>query len=170
MVATVLRNKGYREFLPLYRTRRRWSDRIADIETPLFPGYVFCHFDVHDRRLPVVTTPGVLDIVGIGRAPVPLEDSEIAAIQAIVASGIAAEPWPYLAQGHRVHIRHGALAGVEGIFIEARGRHRLVVSVALLQRSVMVEMDSSSVSPAGPLVRASAHAAAGGLTSMKGRV
>jgi transcription antitermination factor NusG len=150
VVSSILRNKGYPEFLPLYRARRRWSDRIAEIDLPLFPGYLFCRFDAGDRRVPIVTTPGVVRIVGIGRTPVPVDDAEIAAIQAIVASGVAAEPWPYLRAGHRVRIRHGSLAGVEGILIEARSRHRLVVSVALLQRSVAVEIDSASVVPVGP--------------------
>ncbi|PYV81621.1 MAG: hypothetical protein DMG05_29645, partial [Acidobacteria bacterium] len=44
MVASVLHSKGYEEFLPLYTVKRRWSDRIKQLELPLFPGYVFCRF------------------------------------------------------------------------------------------------------------------------------
>src|ERR1043165_693362 len=55
-VSRILRNKGYNEFLPVYRARRRWSDRVAVVELPLFPGYVFCRFDVNDHRNPVLTT------------------------------------------------------------------------------------------------------------------
>jgi transcription antitermination factor NusG len=152
--AQILRGKGYREFLPLYRMRRRWSDRIVEVELPLFPGYVFCHFDLSDRRVPIISTPGVIQIVGVGRLPVAVEDSEIAAIQQVIESGIAAEPWPYLKAGQRVRIEHGALAGLEGIFIEAKKRHRLVVSVTLLQRSVAVEIDSAWATPLGPNWRA----------------
>lgn len=160
-VSTVLRNKGYREFLPVYRSRRRWSDRIAELDLPLFPGYVFCRFDAHDRRVPIVTTPGVIQIVGFGRTPVPIEDAEIAAIQAIVASGIPAEPWPYVQAGQRVQVRYGALEGVEGLVVESRSRHRLVVSISLLQRSVMVEIDSAWVAPAAPSPAPAAWAVAG---------
>ncbi len=146
--AEILRNKGYREFLPLYKARRRWTDRIAEVDLPLFPGYVFCHFDVADRRVPIVTTPGVIQIVGVGRCPAPVADDEIAAIQRIIASGCVAEPWPFLRSGEHVRIEHGSLAGLTGLFVEAKKRHRLVVSVTLLQRSVAVEIDSSWVSPA----------------------
>ncbi len=144
--AEILRHKGYSQFLPLYRTRRRWSDRVAEIELPLFPGYVFCQFDVADRRVPIVTTPGVIRIVGVGRTPVPVETEELQAIRRIIGSGILAEPWPYLKTGERVRIEYGALAGLEGIFVEAKKRHRLIVSVTLLQRSVAVQIDSAWVS------------------------
>ena len=71
-------------FLPLYKSIRRWSDRKKEFEQPLFPGYLFCRFDFENRR-PVVVTPGVQQIVGSRRAPVPVEESELEGIrQAIV--------------------------------------------------------------------------------------
>jgi transcription antitermination factor NusG len=152
ITATVLHNKGYPEFLPLYRAKRQWSDRIADVELPLFPGYVFCHFDVNNRRVPVVTTPGVLRIVGIGPVPAPVDESEMGALQTMVDSGLSAEPWPYVRAGQSVRIAHGAMAGIEGILVEARKRHRLVLSVTLLQRSVAVEVDTAWVMPLTTLV------------------
>lgn len=145
VVAATLRGKGYLDFLPTYRSRRRWRDRIAEIELPLFPGYVFCHFDARDRRVPIVTTPGVLRIVGLARVPVPVLDSEIDAVRHVVASGIAAEPWPYVEAGQSVRIQHGPLAGVEGVFVEVKNRRRLVVSITLLQRSINVDIDSAFV-------------------------
>jgi len=49
VAAATLRGKGYEEFLPLYRSRRRWSDRIKELDVPLFPGYLFCRCDVSGR-------------------------------------------------------------------------------------------------------------------------
>jgi len=66
LASITLRGKGYEEFLPLYRACRRWSDRVKQVELPLFPGYSFCQFDVNDR-LPILTTPGVIGIVGAGK-------------------------------------------------------------------------------------------------------
>src|ERR1035437_3207123 len=74
VVSMALRGKGYEEFLPVYRTRRRWSDRFKDVDLPLFPGYLFCRFDVTGRLLPILTTPGLVSIVGAGRTPVPVPD------------------------------------------------------------------------------------------------
>jgi len=86
-VCSVLRNKGYELFLPLYQSRRRWSDRIKELELALFPGYLFCRLSAGQRTLPLLTTPGVRRIVGVGRTPVPIPDEEIAAVQAIMRSG-----------------------------------------------------------------------------------
>jgi transcription antitermination factor NusG len=139
-VATILGGKGYEAFLPTYKSRRRWSDRIKELELPLFPGYLFCRFNAQNR-LPILTTPGVVQIVGIGRNPMPLEESEIAAIQVVVRSGLSREPWPFLQVGGRVRIEGGPLYGLEGIVLAFKGRNRLVLSVTLLQRSVAVEID-----------------------------
>lgn len=66
--ADILGGKGFETFLPVYRSRRRWSDRIQELDLPLIPGYVFCRFDVK-HRLPVLTTPSVVQIVGSGKTP-----------------------------------------------------------------------------------------------------
>jgi transcription antitermination factor NusG len=146
-VSTLLQYKGFAEFLPVYRSRRRWSQHIAEIELPLFPGYVFCSFDPAERRVPIMTTPGVMAIVGFGGKPVPIEPGEIEAIHRVLATGIATEPWKYVPSGQRVRVERGSLAGLEGVFIETRKDHRLLLSVTLLQRSVAVQIDESCVVP-----------------------
>jgi transcription antitermination factor NusG len=144
--ATALRNRGYEEFLPLYKCRRRWSDRIKQLDLPLFPGYLFCKLDP-DNRLPILATPGVILIVGIGKIPVPVAESEIDAVRSVVASQLSAQPWPFLRAGQQVRIDAGPLRGVEGVFLNHRNQCRLVVSVTILQRSVAVEVDGDWVTP-----------------------
>lgn len=145
-IASTLAGKGFEGFLPLYRHRSRWSDRIKEVQLPLFPGYLFCRFNINNR-LPILITPGVIHVVGIGKMPHPVADEEIAALQAIVLSGLQAEPRSYLNVGEKVRIEIGPLAGVEGILTAVKGANRLVVSVNLLQRSVSVEVDESWVLP-----------------------
>src|SRR5271163_2792869 len=99
-VADQLSRQGYDRFLPLYKLRKRWSDRIKQVEAPLFPGYLFCRFDPQ-KRLPILKTPGVIQIVGYNRAPTPIEEAEIDAIQTLVASGLPNQPWPFLETGDR---------------------------------------------------------------------
>ena len=148
LVATIANNKGFEEFLPVYQSRRRWSDRVKSVEFPLFPGYVFCRLDPQ-RRMPLLTIPGVLHFVGIGKVPMPLEDAEVEVIQAAVKSGLVTEPWPFLEVGQRVRLEQGPLAGVEGIFVGTSRQDRLVVSVTLLKRSVAVNMERHWVTAAG---------------------
>ncbi len=146
LTATHLENRGYTPFLPLYRSRRTWSDRLKEIDLPLFPGYVFCQFDI-SKRLPVLLTPGVVSIVGAGRQPIPVESEEIAALRAISSSNCPAAPWPYLRSGRQVRIVRGPFVGTEGILIKILKAYRIVVSVTLLQRSVSVEIDRDWVTP-----------------------
>src|SRR5437016_4053016 len=141
VTAASLAYKGYEPYLPCYRRRQRWSDRVTEIESPLFPGYVFCRFDLL-HRLPILTTPGVVCVVGLGRAPTAIPDEEIAAIETVLKSGLPSEPWSYLPEGQHIRIEVGALAGIEGIVVKSRKPGwRMVVSVTLLQRSVAVEID-----------------------------
>lgn len=147
IASTALRGKGYEEFLPVYRSRRSWSDRVKYIDLPLFPGYLFCRFDVRERLLPVLSTPGVIGIVGAGKTPIPVDDEEIAAVHRVVQSGLAAQPWPFLTVGSRIYMEAGPLAGLEGIVTNTDKTYRLVVSVAMLQRSVAVEIDRDWVRP-----------------------
>src|SRR5579875_1974030 len=86
--ASVLEAKGYQQYLPCYKVRRRWSDRTVETSLPLFPGYVFCRFDAR-LRLPIITSPGVVSIVGSGDEPAFIPDAEIEAVEAILRSGLA---------------------------------------------------------------------------------
>ena len=145
-VSEQLRGQGYERFLPFYKVRKRWSDRIKEMETPLFPGYLFCRFNPHDR-LPILKTPGVIQIVGFNNIPAAVNQDEILSIQRLVASGVQHQPCPFLAVGDRVRISAGPLLGLEGLLTDIKGSHRLVLSVSLLQRSVAVEIDSAFITP-----------------------
>jgi transcription antitermination factor NusG len=145
-VALSLGGKGYAEFLPLYRKLSRRRGPAKQIESPLFPGYVFSAFDVN-HRLPILMTPGVVHVVGIGRIPEAVDKDELLAIERFVSSGLAVEPWPFLKKGEPVLVERGPLSGLEGVLIEIKGLHRLVISLSLLQRSVAVEIDRDCVRP-----------------------
>jgi transcription antitermination factor NusG len=148
-VAQQLNGQGYEKFLPLYKLRKRWSDRIKEVNTPLFPGYLFCRFNPQDR-LPILKTPGVIQIVGFNNGPTAVDEAEIRSIQTLVTAGVPHQPWPFLAAGDRVRIESGPLLGLEGILIDVKRSHRLVLSVTLLQRSVAVEIDSALITAISP--------------------
>lgn len=146
ITAMHLADRGYETFLPLYKSKRRWSDRVKELELPLFPGYLFCHMDPV-KRLQAMTSPGVVRIVGIGKTPVPVDDQEIDSVRAIVKSQLRVEPHAYLEVGEQVRIGHGPLGGLTGILLEIKDQQRLVVGVTLLQRSVAVDIEKDWVIP-----------------------
>ena len=116
-VAIAARSKGIQDFLPLHRCRLRWSDRSKWVELPLFPGYLFCRLSP-ENRFSLLTIPGVMHIVGIGRVPEPVDEREILAIQRAVGSDAQVEPWPFLEAGPRVRLSKGPLPGLEGFLVE----------------------------------------------------
>ena len=138
--AQALRCRGIEEFLPLYSQLRHWNGRSRSVERPLFPGYVFGRFDIADR-LSVLQVPGVVHIVSAGRTPVPVLDHEVAAVKRMLDARLPVEPWQYLRIGDKVWIERGPLRGLEGIVVQFKGSYRLVVSIAVLERSVAAEID-----------------------------
>lgn len=141
-----LQSKGLETLVPVYRSRRQWSDRVKDVELPLFAGYVLCQFDLA-QRIRVLDTPGVSKIVGFGGAVTALEDCEVAGIQRLVALKVPLAPWPYLKAGDRVKVEHGPMRGLEGTLLRTKDTMHLVIGVELLQRSLAVEVDRESVIP-----------------------
>jgi len=154
-IAAHLEGQGYECFLPLYKSKRRWSDRVKELEQPLFPGYLFCRFDLNNRG-PLLMTPGVQQIVGIARTPMPVEEKEMEAIRLALSSGLPNQPWPYMHVGERVRVNHGSLVNLEGILVNFKGSNRVVLSVSLLQRSVAMEIELAWVSPMRELKTAQA--------------
>lgn len=136
--------KSLESYVPLYRERRRWSDRVQTVDLPLFPRYVFCRFSFADR-LKVLSTPSVRSVLGFGGKPTPVRDEEIAAVKGLVGSGLPVAPWRYLYVGQRVRICEGPLSGIEGILARQKSGYRVVVNVELLQRAVAVEIDRDLV-------------------------
>src|SRR2546427_10628908 len=88
-----LENAGYKCFLPVARFISLGSDPTKECGVPLFPGYLFCRMDPH-HRLPVLMTPGVVQIVGACKAIIPVEAGEYCAIQRVVKNDLGAMPWP----------------------------------------------------------------------------
>ncbi len=146
VVAAQLEAKQQTVFLPLYQSRNQWRDRWKTVELPLFPGYVFCQIPP-GRCSQVIATSGIIDVVRVGGKPAPVPPHEIEAVKLIAESRLAVEPYPSLAIGEAVMIRKGPLAGITGSLMEVRNNLRLVVSVEILCRSVLVHIERSWAVP-----------------------
>lgn len=145
-VCSQLEAKRQEAFLPLYRSRNKWADRWKTVSLPLFPGYVFCRFDIAHRSS-IMAASGIVDIVRVGSEPAAVEAAQIDAIRLIVNSANFVEPFPHLVKGDRVVMQGGPFSGLSGTLMEVRNSLRLVVSVELLCRSVLVEIDRDWVAP-----------------------
>ena len=162
-VFNALLAKDFEVFLPMYESLRRWKDRNKLLAFPLFPCYVFIRGGL-DRRLQVLTTPGVHKILYRGESVAAIPEQEIESIRRSLEANCRIEPHPFLKCGDRVRVTRGTLTGVEGILVRKKGLCRLILSVEMLAQSVAVEIDASDVVPV-PAVKSLSNLVVGGVLS-----
>jgi transcription antitermination factor NusG len=131
-------------FLPLFRSIHRWKNGCkAQVELPLFPGYLFVNI-LRSERVRVLDVPGVLSLVGPKGEPAQLPDADIETFR----SGLHLqkfEPYNNLAVGQKVRIKAGSLTGLTGVLVRSANGFRVVLTVELIQQSVAVELDAADV-------------------------
>ena len=133
-----LNHYGFESYCPQTITRRTYSDRVKTTLEPVFPGYLFCRFEL-STKAKVLSSSAVERVVGFGSQTIPVLPSEIDAIRRMVAEGGIAAPVPKL--GDRVRVVAGPLKGVDGILVRGAGTERFVVSIQPLQKSVSLHID-----------------------------
>jgi len=145
-VALQIGQRSVEHFLPLYESVRRWKDRKMRLQLPLFPGYVFVRLPLRDR-LQVLQVPSVVRLVGFNGHPSALPDEEIEALKTASACGVRAEPHPFLTVGRRVRVKSGPFEGRQGFLLRKKNNLRVVLSVELIMRSMVIDVDAADVEP-----------------------
>jgi len=116
------------------------------VQSPLFPGYLFCRLNP-EARLRVLATPGFISVVSFGTEFAVVDETEINSIRAVCDSNLPFGPYPFLREGRKVRVTGGPLKGAEGTILRLKSKVLLVVGITLLQRAVAVELDREFVAP-----------------------
>lgn len=146
--ATTCHGQGITCFLPMIEEEKSWSDRKKRIATPIFPGYLFvCIEKTAEAQVRVLRVPGVADFVKNQHGPLPVAEHELESVRKVLSRGIPVTVRPCLTAGDRVRVTRGPLTGVEGTFVRAGGRARILISVQLIQQAVAVEVEEAYVVP-----------------------
>jgi transcription antitermination factor NusG len=143
-VARQLEARSIESFLPLYEKVSRWKDRSVKVQLPLFIGYVFVRMAL-EEKLRVLQIPSVVRLVGFHGSPTALTDDEMEAMRNGLTRILNAEPCPYLQVGRRVRIKSGPLAGLEGILLRKKASYRFVLSLELIRRSIVVDVEAADL-------------------------
>ena len=138
--------RNVESFLPCYETLRVWKNRQRiRVILPLFPTYLFVHIE-HRERGKVLQSPGVLQIVGNSREPIPLPDREVEFLRSGFR-GENIEPYRELVVGEKVRIKCGVMQGVHGVLVRKNNSLRFVLTLELINQNAAVEVDADDLEP-----------------------
>jgi transcription antitermination factor NusG len=146
VVGRQLQMDGLEYYLPMIQQSRQWSDRTKLIDLPLFPGYVFVRLpNFPSKRLQILRNAGVIGFVGNERGAASIPDQELSSVRLLLANGISYASHRYLKVGQRIRVTDGALRGLEGILVRIGNKNGLIVSIDLIQRSLVIQLQGFAV-------------------------
>jgi transcription antitermination factor NusG len=145
IVADQLCRKSIECFLPLRESLSYWKDRKKKVQFPLFPGYVFVHAPIRQRRLEILKVASAVRLIEFNGEPVAIPEDQIESVQRLVFSTLPYDPYPDIVQGDRVEVIRGPLQGLEGTLVRKKNADRFVLSVDLIQQAVACEIDACDV-------------------------
>lgn len=147
-VDRLLARAGFEAYLPLVERERAWADRTKRVAFPLFPGYTFARFAMA-RFMEVVGTPGLVEVVGGCRRPVPVRDDELEAVRQLTSGvqsgGEPLEVVEWLELGTEVEVTEGPFRGMRGLLTDVSGRARVVVRLSAIRMAAGVALRPGSV-------------------------
>ena len=145
VVAEQLWQKEVECFLPLQEVLSKWKDRYKKVQFPLFPGYLFVHVPMVERRLDILKVPSVVRIVGFDGQPTSIPEAQVESVKRLVFSTLPYDPYPYIVKGDRVEIIRGPLRGLRGTLREKKGVYRFILSIDLIKQAIACEVDACDV-------------------------
>ncbi|ACU61068.1 UpxY family transcription antiterminator [Chitinophaga pinensis] len=143
-VAKDIVDQQIEHYLPLRRETRKWSDRLKQIEVPLFPNYIFVKIKLQ-HKVNILGIPGVLSLVSFSGQPVSVSEREIQHIRKIEERGQDIALEYYYCVGDRVRITQGIFTGMEGILLRKSGQMRFVLKLPAISQAVSVEIEGDQL-------------------------
>lgn len=110
-----LNDLGINCYVPLRTEKRKWSDRIKTVSTPMISGYVFVCVTDSEREL-VFKSQGVLNYVRYNGGDAVVRNIEIEALKSIETKGyfVEGEFSDSFKEGEKVLIKYGPFKGLVG--------------------------------------------------------
>ena len=131
-------------FLPTYEAVRIWKNRQRmKITLPLFPTYLFVNI-TSKQRAKVLQSPGVLQIVGNSREPIPLPASDVEFLRSDFCRQ-RMEPFHELVVGTHVRIKNGIMQGVEGTLVRRSDNMRFILTLKLINQNAAVQVNAEDL-------------------------
>jgi transcription elongation factor/antiterminator RfaH len=142
-----LERQGYSCYLPRLRIQKPAARKLALIDEPMFPRYLFIAVNdlfVSKGSSPIRSTRGVSGLVRFGSDPAQIRFELLNAI--FVREQVQHQkPEQPFKPGDHVTFTSGPLAGIESIYEAANGEERSMVLLRLLNRPVKLQVDTAQL-------------------------
>jgi transcription antitermination factor NusG len=147
-IKRTLEQLGVDTFLPLYKAKKQWSDRVKTVELPVFPNYIFIHTSLSEMYiLPRIN--GIVRYVKFGGKAATLNSNDMELLRMMLSENATVSSIETGQIGMKLRISYGSLTGMEGTLIGRKGRDKLIVQIEFLNRVVSVEVSSAQVEALG---------------------
>lgn len=146
-----LRQQGFRCFGPQRKETRRSGSRIVTRDRPLFPGYLFVHFDPESSSWRKInSTRGIARLVlSNSNAPRPLPSDFIAGLRARCDKDDVLQETEELKTGDQIRVIAGPFADFISKVEHVTDDKRVQVLLGMMNQDVRVRLPSYAVQKAG---------------------
>jgi len=143
-VADSLSDMQIEYFLPTKIFVRKWSDRKKEIELPLFAGYIFIYANEFERLKSIELKQVARCLTDFGK-PATVPEWQIESLKKMLIEKHQIEIINGIVKGKEVQINSGVFSGMRGILVDVKNKNQLAISIELINRTVIVNLNTDCV-------------------------
>lgn len=131
-------------YLPTLVKLRQWSDRKKKVIVPLMSGYIFVSA-TEKERLACLECDAIIRCVFDAGKPAKIPEWQLNNLRELLKQSNDLKVETGLIAGTRILIKDGPFAGITGVIQETDSQRNFIVSVDLLNRSVIAKLPKESI-------------------------
>lgn len=132
---------GIHAYLPIKKLARRYGRKVRYVQLPLINGFVFVKILKKDYHV-VLQTQYAAGFLKFGNNLLSIPESEINLIKRLLNEEVEIDVTPTaLIEGDWVEVVSGPLLGMQGQFVEEKGKGKVVVNLSYSGFSLHITVD-----------------------------
>jgi transcription antitermination factor NusG len=127
---------------------RKYERKVKKLEIPLINCYLFVRI-TKSEYVRVLETEYISRFIKIGKDLIAIPDAEIEILQRVLGENIELEvEQNTFYEGDEVIVSQGNLVGLKGKLVSFQGKEKVMVELATIGYSMLIEMDKSLLTKA----------------------
>ena len=138
-----LRQKGIEAYVPLRTVTRKYRRKVKKVHLPLIHCYAFVKIN-KSEYIRVLETENVQCFVRFDKQLVPIPEDEMNLLKRVAGDDVGeweTRPLNAFQPGDRVEVIGGPLTGLQGVFLEQKGKRKFLVELHTLGYGIAIETD-----------------------------